>query len=209
VTESEQKSKQRKILLDRLLEVIDRIEVYSEEKPNKFFFNEAAYATDILDFEVEYDISLPYFYKVFLNRINGGFISQIFVPDSSQIETASWNSINLFSLTEIEEAYSDLSLQSWKFLGPSTQVYPFIPFARTAIGEWLIFVNPGDKDIESPVFDAFHEEFPADWGSLYPDFSRFLDDYVKNEGCLKTISYNQPTAEEFLDKLSDEDKHRE
>jgi len=126
------------------------------------------------------------------------------VPDSSKLETASWNSINLFSLSEIEEEYADLSLRSWNFFGPSSEIYPFIPFARTAIGELLIFVNPLDKFGECPVFDAFHEESPSDWGSLYPDFSLFLSDYVKNDGFLKTISYNHPTAEEYLDKLSKE-----
>ncbi len=205
MTKSEQKSEQRKILLDRLLEVINRIEAYTDEKPDKFFFNEGAYAEDILDFEAEHNILLPYSYKVFLNRINGGFISQISVPNSVQLETAPWNSINLFSLSEIEEEYSDLSLRRWKFYGPATQVYPFIPFGRTAIGELLIFVNPLNENNECPVFDAFHEEPPANWGSLYSDFSLFLDDYVRNDGHIKTISYNHPTVMDYLEKLSKED----
>jgi len=189
-----------------LVEVINRIEVNTNQKPEKYFFNEGAFAEEILDFEVENNITLPYFHKVFLNNFNGGFISQIAVPDSTRLETASWNSINLFSLSEIETKYSDLSSRDWMFFDPSTQAYPFIPFAQSAIGELLIFVNPLDKYDECPVFDAFHEEPPSDWGSLYPDFSLFLDDYVKNDGFIKTISYEHPTVTEYLDKISKEYK---
>ena len=183
-----------------MLQVIDKIEIKNVERPDKYFFNEGAPAMDILDFEAEYDIELPYFHKVFLNRLDGGFISQIKVSNSTELETAAWNSINLFSLSEIEEAYLDLSLRNWKIIGPAPEIYPFIPFARTAIGELLIFVNPLDKYNECPVFDAFHEDPSEDWGCLYTDFSLFLADYVKNDGVLKTISYEHPTVTEYMKK---------
>lgn len=188
----------------KIVSTIDLLRDNILRKPDKFFFNEAAAAMDILEFEVELGVDLPFSYKIFLNNFDGGFVadtyqSKMIIKDGN-IEGARWNSNHIFSLNEIREIYEDRSAKNWKLFDTRLDIYPFIPFCRTSIGELLIFAIPLDEKFESPVFDAFHEEFPSSWGKLYDNFSELFEHYVKNDGQIKTTSYDPPTADDFINR---------
>jgi len=190
----------------KIVETIGLLNKIIEELPDNCFFNEAADTVEIMDFENELGIELPYSYKIFLNNFNGGFICNAYqakLIKEGDFESAQWNSNHLFGLDEIREIYEQKKMMDWKVFGNEYKIYPFIPFCRTSIGELLIFANPLNNDLESPVFDAHHEEFPNSWGTLYKDFSELFENYVANNGELKTTSYDAPTAEEFINKTTE------
>ena len=184
--------------MQKLIRNIEKINVSIENQSDAYFFNEPAQTMDIFDFEIEHDITLPLSYKIFLENFDGGFISQIPVKSASDIETARWNSINLLGLSEIEEGLSKISLRGWQYDDSPEGTNMYIPFCHTAIGELLIFVNTHDEHGECPVFDAFHEEQPRDWGCVYDNFSNFLNSYIKNNGRVKTQSYEEPSALNYI-----------
>lgn len=173
-----------------------------EEFPDNCYLNDFAPTMDIVDFEVDLGIKLPLSYIIFLENYNGGFICGNYqskmIKEHGDFEGARWNSVTLLSLDEIREIYENKSSMNWKLFDKKFDVYPFIPFCRTSIGELLVFANPLNKDRESPVFDAFHEEFPNDWGMLFNDFSELLKVYIENNGNIPTTSYKKPTAIEFV-----------
>lgn len=173
-----------------------------ENQQSNCFFKEAAGTMELIDFEIELGIELPDSYKIFLNNFDGGFICGDYqskmIKESADFEGAQRNSNHLFGLDEIREIYEDKKMMDWKVFGKEYDIYPFIPFCRTSMGELLIFVNPLSADLESPVFDAHHEEFPNGWGTLYKDFSELFESYVINNGDINTTSYDSPTAEEFI-----------
>ncbi len=184
---------------ENLKNILRELENRCDSHPDKFIFNEPAGVMELIDFEVEYDLKLPLSFIIFLEEFNGGFISLLGGERSSRdLETARWNSNHIFSLDEIAEEYEKLSDINWKLAWDFKGVYPFIPFCHTSTGELLVFVNSANEKRISPVFDANHEEFPCDWGSLYSDFSEFMIEYVNNNGIVKTISYDEPTAEQYL-----------
>ena len=186
----------------KIVELINLLNNKISEFPDNCYFNEEANVNEIIDFDVELGITLPDSYKIFLNNFNGGFICNDSLAKSikknDSLEDARWNSIHLFGLDEIRNAYNDKSQMNWKVFGDEYNVYPFIPFCRTSIGELLIFVNPLNKNDECPVFDACHEEFPDSWGSLFKDFTEMLESYVATNGNIETTSYDSPTAAEFI-----------
>lgn len=185
-------------MLYPIVESIEKLQKLIEEKPEICFFEEEAGVDEIMDLEDELGIIIPYSYKIFLNNFNGGFICNFAGKSEADYDSLKWNSLNLFSMEEIRYEYNRLSDMDWKIFGDNYDDYPFIPFCRTNAGELLIFVNPLDENIECPVFDAFHEEFPSDWGMLYKNFTDFFKAYVESEGQIKTTSYESPTAEEYL-----------
>jgi len=195
----------------RIVKTIDLLDEKIEVMPDRAIFNEGASVTDIIDLEVDLGILLPLSYKIFLNNYDGGFLCGKYqakmIKEDGDFEGAEWNSVHLFGLEEIRSVYEDKSLMNWKLFGKKYDVYPFIPFCRTSTGELLIFANPLDKDMECPVFDACHEEFPSDWGILFDNFTGLFEAYVYSNGYIPTISYKKPTVEEFIRQvLNDKSK---
>lgn len=190
-----------------VLETVRLLEEKIKTRPELYFFNDGAEILEIIDFEVETGIILPYSYKCYISYFNGGFISRFPLENPSedidQLETLEWNSNHIFGLDEIRIHYRKLKGMNWKNYDENPEHYPFIPVCQTESGEYLIFVNPLNKDEESPVFDAFHEEFPSSWGVLYDNFSELLNDYVSLEGLIDTTSYDEPTVAEYLKKAKD------
>jgi len=189
---------------NRIQATIDLLDEKVKTIPDNCFFNECAQTMDIIDFEADLGIELPLSYIIFLENYNGGFMcgkSQAqMIKEDGNYEDTKWNSVTFFGLDEIREIYEDKSQMNWKLFDKKYDVYPFIPFCRTAIGELLIFANPLSEDRESPVFDAFHEEFPNDWGLLFNSFTELFEVYVNNNGNIPTTSYKKPTAKEFVEK---------
>lgn len=173
--------------------IIDKIETLKAEFPGRVRFNPAVNESKIDAFEKKYELQLPYYYKEFIKRYNGGYICEDDLVDKDE-ETASWNSNHIFSLEELEIKYEELDSKRWKmnkFMG----YYPFLPFCQTDMQELLIFVCPIMPLVESPVFDAHHEEFPKQWGLLYDDFEDFLKDYLETMGKPQTIASSEyPSA---------------
>ncbi len=188
----------------RIEKTIDLLEQKIGEIHENCFFNECAQTMDIIDFEADLGIKLPLSYIIFLENYNGGFMCGNYeakmISENSDFEGAKWNSVTFFGLDEIREIYEDKSLMNWKLFDKKYDSYPFIPFCRTSIGELLIFANPLNEERESPVFDAFHEEFPKDWGILFNSFTELLETYVNSDGYIPTTSYDKPTALEFIEK---------
>ncbi len=170
----------------RIEKTIKILDEKIEERPDNYFFNECAQTMDIVDFEAEFGINLSLSYIIFLESYDGGFICGNYqakmIRENDNFEDAKWNSTTFFGLDEIREIYENKSSMNWKLFDEKHDVYPFIPFCRTSIGELLIFANPLSKERESPVFDAFHEEFPNDWGMLFPNFTELLENYVNSNG---------------------------
>ncbi len=187
--------------------VLETVRLLAEKikaNPELYFFNDGADILEIIDFEVETCIILPYSYKCFISYFNGGFISRLPLKNPAEnigeLETLEWNSNHIFGLDEIAEHFQKLKGMNWKNYDENPEHYPFIPVCQTESGEYLIFVNLLNKDEESPVFDAFHEEFPSSWGTLYNNFGELLSDYVHLEGLIDTTSYEEPTVAEYLKK---------
>ncbi len=190
----------------RIIGILEQLEKKIEEMPQHCFFNEAAGVHEIIDMEVDLDIVLPYSYKCFLNNYDGGSISGApfgtveINEDGSRVKGLL--GADIFGVQELCKVYTDKSLMRWKLYQEDGHPYPFIPFCRTMNGELLIFVStPEDGTTESPVFDACHEEFPDSWGMLYRSFSEFLETYIRSNGYVRTISYDSPTAGQFLEEI--------
>ena len=123
----------------KIVETIDLLKKKIEEMPDNCFFNEPADVGEIMDFENDLEIQLPYSYKIFLNNFNGGFICGSYqakmIKEDGNFEDARWNSIHLFGLEETRDVYEDKGFINWKLFEEKFDVYPFIPFCRTSIGE--------------------------------------------------------------------------
>lgn len=188
----------------RIKKTIKILDEKIEERADNCFFNECAQTMDIIDFEAEFGINLPLSYIIFLESYDGGFICGKYqakmIKENDNFEDAKWNSTTFFGLDEIREIYENKSSMNWKLFDKKYDVYPFIPFCRTSIGELIVFANPLSKGRESPVFDAFHEEFPSDWGTLFANFTELLEHYLNNDGNIPTSSYEKPTALEFVEQ---------
>ncbi len=181
---------------------VDLLESLKIQHPLRINFNDPANAEDIKMLENYFGITLPNSYKKFLLNYDGGFIcgeklAEIILRDKS-LETAEWNSLKIFSVTELIYYYDKYSTNNWKLDEDWEGVYPVIPFARTETQELLVFIADTGVD-EYPIFDAFHEDPVSDWGKLFDSFEEFFERYVTEMGELKTISdADQPTAEKFL-----------
>ena len=187
----------------RIEKIIDLLDKKIDAIPDNCFFNESAQTMDILNFEAELGIQLPLSYIIFLENYDGGFMCGKYqakmIKENTSFEDAKWNSTTFFSLDEIKEIYEDKSRTNWKLFDKKYGQYPFIPFCRTSTGELLIFANPLNKERESPIFDAFHEEFPTAWGMLFNNFTELFETYVNSDGNIPTTSYKKPTAAEFIE----------
>jgi tetratricopeptide (TPR) repeat protein len=131
-------------------------------------------------------ILLPLSYKAFLERHNGGMIlynyQSEFLQTHADYEMYKGDAIYFLSIEEIEHKYSDLKSRKWKVSSKTASPYPIIPFCSLPNNELLVFVSGAKSANESPVFDAFHEEFPTTWGIVASDFSSFLSAYLDKLG---------------------------
>jgi len=142
------------------------------------FFNPPAAEETLRDVEERLKISFPASLRTFYLTFNGGFFADAGwstdeLKDSRQFETIKWNSNHIIPLEDIKSGFGSR--------------YPgYVPVIHTRTQEFLTFANPL-KDGESPVYDAFHEYTPNQWGTLYSNFEELLMDYIEKEGNIKTI----------------------
>ena len=143
------------------------------------FFNPPATEDRIRDVEEKLKIVFPVSVRQFYLTFNGGFFadtswSEEELTDESRFETIQWNSNHIMSLEDIKSGFGSR--------------YPdCVPVIHTHTQEFLAVVNPL-KNGESPVYDAFHEYPPNEWGVLYGNFEELLNDYIDKEGNIKTIA---------------------
>ncbi|MEJ2637013.1 MAG: SMI1/KNR4 family protein [Calditrichia bacterium] len=192
---------------EKISAILEMLEKKIEEIPPNCHFNEPADVIEIIDTEVDLGIELPFSYKCFLNQSNGGYISGAKLgrieTDKNGDRVKGLVGAEIFGLDTLKEVYEYRELMNWKLGSEERKPYPFIPFARTDLGELLIFVTGSSQNgEESPVFDACHEEFPDSWGTLYPTFADFLAAYIQSNGYIRSISYDDPTAEDFYQKMN-------
>lgn len=154
-------------------------------------FNNPVALGEIEAFEKRNGIRLPNSYKLFLEYTNGGMIVndalEAIIKRDKDLETAKWNANCLLSLNEMEEAYNKMIDRSYDVTTRFGDIFPFIPFFKTSINEYLVFINLSKGKKESPVYDAFHEEQPDTWGQVAENFTEFLNNYLDDNGDPKVI----------------------
>ena len=143
------------------------------------FFNAPATENEIRDVEEKLKVVFPVSVRKFYLTFNGGFFADETwlkedLEDASRFDNIQWNSNHIMSLQDIKSGFGSR--------------YPdCIPLIHTHTQEFLAVINPL-KDGESPVYDAFHEFSPHQWGVLYENFEELLNDYIEQEGNIKTIA---------------------
>ena len=146
---------------------------------SRAFFNPPATEDEIRDVEEKLKIVFPVSVRKFYLTFNGGFFadtswSEKDLKDNGQFEAIQWNSNYIMSLEDIKSGFGNR--------------YPnYVPVIHTRSQEFLVIGNPL-KNGESPVYDAFHEYPPHDWGVLYDNFEELLRDYIDKDGNIKTIA---------------------
>ena len=146
---------------------------------SRAFFNPPATEDEIRDVEQKLNIVFPASLRQFYLTFNGGFFAdeswlEKDVTNVRQRETIQWNSNHILPLEDIKSGFGNR--------------YPkCVPVIHTHTQEFLAICNPLNND-ESPVYDAFHEYPPHQWGILYETFQDLLDDYINNDGNIKTIA---------------------
>jgi len=143
------------------------------------FFYPPAGEDAIRDVEERLKITFPASLREFYTAFNGGFFADTTwssdeLKDVRQCETIQWNSNNILTLEDIKSGFGS------RYTG-------CVPVIHTRTQEFLVFLNPL-KDNESPVYDAFHEYQPHQWGTLYNNFEELLNDYIDKEGNIKTFA---------------------
>ncbi len=143
------------------------------------FFKPPVSEDEILDVEKKLKITFPVSVREFYIAFNGGFFADETwnvddLKDAHQYEAIQWNSNNIMPLEDIKSGFGSR--------------YPnCVPIIHTHTQEFLAVVNPLANG-ESPVYDAFHEYPPHEWGVLYSNFEELLNDYIDKEGNIKTIA---------------------
>ncbi len=150
------------------------------------YFNNPTSAEKIESFEKMAGIRLPESYKLFLQYTNGGMIVNneldTIIKRDNDLATAKWNANYLLSLEELKTEWNNMKNTNFGVSQKDRAIYPIIPFCKTKTNEYLVFISMYDKSIESPVFDAFHEEPPEMWGLVANDFKEFLYNYLQTNG---------------------------
>ena len=150
------------------------------------YFNDSTSQEKIEAFEKIAGICLPQSYKLFLMFTNGGMIVNnsldTIIKRDKDIATAKWNANYLLSLEEMKTEWNSMKNRNFGISQKDRSIYPIIPFCKTKTNEYLVFISVFDKEIESPVFDAFHEEPLETWGLVANDFNEFLYNYLKSNG---------------------------
>ncbi len=167
-------------------DILDRLQSLVENHPEQYCFAPGVSVDQISNIERKLKLNLPLSYKQFLQRFNGGFIAQ---PSQGEYNY-------IFSLEEMAVEYQYKRDFSWKLFDGRRGPYPFIPICSIINNEIFITINREETD--SPIFDAWHEAFPAEWGLLYPTFKELLDDYIKCKGFIDTIGRDPRTASQFV-----------
>lgn len=174
--------------------ILQNLEEYIIKHPDRSFFASGVLLETIQEVEIRLRINLPDSYKLFLQKYNGGYIaSQVsdkqFLPE--------WESNYILSLEEMAIAYQEKEDVNWKLDSDYHGLYPFIPICKLPNNEILITINR--DEVETPIFDAWHEAFSSEWGMLHESFKDFLKDYINKEGRIKTIAEdNDIHAKKFI-----------
>lgn len=164
-----------------LSQLLTQLEEKIEAMPERCFFNEELSYDELMDFLDQQPFLFPISYFTFLLNHNGGFICPENLKSLS-FESIAWNSNRFLSISEIKHAYQRME---YKFSGGKTL---FVPFMQVENAEYLAFKYPLE-DHESPVYDIWHEAFPAEWleQKVYSGFEKLLEDYIRNDGFIRTI----------------------
>ena len=161
-------------------ETLNRLRDKIAQLGGRAFFNLPATEDEIRDVEEKLKFVFPVSVRKFYLTFNGGFFADTSwaeqdLKDASQFETIQWNSNYIMSLEDVKSGFGSR--------------YPdCVPVIHTHTQEFLVVVNPL-KNGESPVYDAFHEFPPHEWGVLYNHFKELLKDYIDKEGNIKTMAY--------------------
>jgi len=180
--------------------VLERLAALKAD-PNYYArFNFPAAREKILRFEKLTGVRLPLSHKKFLKRHNGGMIVFTSLTENDKYKT---ESACLLSIEEITERYSDLKSRAWKVNSGMTDLYPIIPFCSLPNNEVLVFIYGQKSGDESPVFDAFHESFPSEWGIVAPDFTSFLSTYLDTHGHPEVLGDEEAgVASDYIDEIA-------
>ena len=164
-----------------LSQLLTQLEEKIEVMPEQCFFNEGLSYDELTDFLDQQPFLFPISYFPFLLNHNGGFMCYENMK-GIDFESMAWNSNRFLSISEIEHAYQRIH---HKFSGGKIQ---FVPFMQVENAEYLAFKYPLEEH-ESPVYDIWHEAFPAEWlqQEVYSGFYTLLDDYIRNDGFIRTI----------------------
>jgi tetratricopeptide (TPR) repeat protein len=150
------------------------------------YFNDPTTEEEIAAFEKMARIRLPKSYRAFLKFTNGGMIVDEYwdqkIKKENDLFSAKWNTNCFLSLQEMKTEWNNMKNRNFGVSQRDRIVYPFIPFFRTRINEHLIFVCSHDNEVESHVFDAFHEEPPETWGVVAQHFCEFVYNYLQSNG---------------------------
>lgn len=197
--------------IDALLDRLDQIRL-EPKFPTHFAI--PASNDKIVRFERKFQVNLPLSYKKFLLKNNGGMMLSNFPAKSLQTdddyEKYKGEAVYFLSIEEITHKYAQLENRSWKVNREITTPYPVIPFCALPNNELLVFVHGLKSGDESPVFDAFHEEFPSTWGMVTPDFTSFFEIYLDAFGNPPTMGdEGAGVAADFMDKKENEEEEEE
>jgi len=187
--------------------VLEQLQNMSESPGYFTHFAFPAKEEKITHFEKKFGVKLPKSHKKFLLKYNGGMIlhdyQSEFLQTHADYEMYKHDAVYFLSIEEITGKYADLKSRSWKVFEENIQPYPIIPFCSLPNNELLIFVHGKKSGDESPVFDAFHEEFPTIWGMVAPDFTSFLKTYLEKLGRPDTLGDDGPgVADDYFDRES-------
>lgn len=171
--------------------VLNRLSKMQEDPQYLTHFGHPVNIENIIHFEKRFGVILPQSYKKFLLQSNGGMMLHTLRNEIREnhvdYEMYKGESVYFFSIEELTKSYSDLKDREWKVSIETANPYPVIPFCSLPNNELLVFIHGEKSGNESPVFDAYHEEFPSTWGILAPDFTTFLSDYLDALGNPKII----------------------
>jgi len=150
----------------------------------KYNFNARLEEGLLETYEKAYGIKLPKSYRQFMERFNGGMISEeedSFYTDMTEWEPDSqkWSSFYFYNLDEMIEKFRDLRLDSFLFEKAFSGNYPVIPFCRVpgyeSNGFLFLFSSKG-LETESPVFWA-GEDVCGQIAENFHDFVGWLLEY--------------------------------
>ncbi len=193
--------------------VLEQLQYMSETPGYHTHFEHPAKKEKIVHFEKKFGVKLPESHKKFLLKYNGGMMlydfQSEFLQTQADFEMYKGDAVYLLSIEEITAKYADLQSRRWKMGKNEINPYPFIPFCSLPNNELLVFVHGKKSGDESPVFDAFHEEFPDTWGMVAPNFTTFLKTYLEKLGHPDTMGDEKAgTSADYIDLYleSDEDE---
>ncbi|MCL1132590.1 SMI1/KNR4 family protein [Shewanella sairae] len=170
-----------------MLELLSKLEHLIKANSNSAVFNEGASESELAELEEFLSLKLPFSYRQFLLKYNGGFICQYSnkaEPDWNEGSEA-WNSHEFLGCIDIKEYYEEnrkIQIKDCNWQG----TWPYIPFFKTESQELLMFGPKRSGEI--PVLDAFHELAPSEWNVLTKNFEVLLEEYVSKGGKIETVS---------------------